>query len=472
MSDSKPMGPRGRGPGGNFTEGPVHTHIIRLTGFMMMGFVSMIMASLIETVYIGRLGTPQLAAVSFTFPLVMVMQGVAMGLGIGASSVVARTVGMGDRERVRRLVSHCLVLVAILIMILVVVGFSVAEAFFKLLGAQPDILALIIVYMDVWLLGLPLFTLSMVGSSLIRAAGNAAIPGYIMTVGSLLQVTIAPFLIFGLGPFPEMGLEGAAWAFVIARAASFSFTFYYLIRKERLLITSLDGVISSWKDILHVGLPAIATNLIMPVSMGIITRLLASHGPEVVAGYGVGSRVDSLVVMIVMALSSSIGPFVGQNWGAHKYDRVKAALSMANRFSLLWGVFAFIFMLLFGEFLVSLINDDPKVVETAATYLIIIPLSIGFMGIMAVSSSCFNALGKPMPPLIISINRMLVVYVPMALLGDYLWGYVGIFVATSASTILMGTVAWYWNRVVIDKEIAISLQPGLEEGSASVAQQV
>ncbi len=368
--------------------------------------------------------------------------------------------------------SHCLVLVAILILVLVVVGYSVAEPFFVLLGAQPDILSLILIYMDVWLLGLPLFTLSMVGSSLIRASGNAAVPGYIMTLGSLLQVCIGPFLIFGLGPLPELGLEGAAWGFVIARSVSFSFCFYYLIRKERLLITSMAGILSSWKDILHVGLPAIATNLIMPVSMGIITRLLANHGPEVVAGFGVGSRVDSLMVMIVMALSSSIGPFVGQNWGAHKYDRVKTALSMANRFSLLWGLFAFIFMLLFGESLVSLINHDPKVVETAATYLIIIPLSIGFMGIMAVASSCFNALGKPMPPLIISIHRMLVVYVPLALLGDYLWGYVGIFLATSASSILMGAVAWYWNRIVIDKAIAISLQPNTEDlaaGSADLA---
>lgn len=424
----------------------------------------MIMASLVETVYIGILGTPQLAAVSFTFPLVMIMQGVAMGLGIGASSVVARTVGLGDREKVRRLVSHCLMLVAILILVLVVAGYSVAELFFKLLGAQPDILPLILTYMDVWLLGLPLFTLSMVGSSLIRASGNAAIPGYIMTVGSLLQVCIAPFLIFGLGPLPELGLEGAAWGFVIARTASFSFCFYYLLRRERLLITSLQGILTSWKDILHVGLPAIATNLIMPVSMGIITRLLASHGPEVIAGFGVGSRVDSLMVMIVMALSSSIGPFVGQNWGAHKYDRVKAALRMANQFSLLWGLFAFVFMLLFGESLVSLINDDPKVVETATTYLIIIPLSIGFMGIMAVSSSCFNALGKPLPPLIISIHRMLVVYLPLAVLGDYLWGVVGIFLATSASSILMGTVAWYWNRIVIDKAIAI----GLSENSADL----
>ena len=110
-------------------------------------------------------------------------------------------------------------------------------------------------------------------------------------------------------------------------------------------------------------------------------------------------------------------------------------------------------MLLAGEYLVTLINDDPKVVETAANFLIIIPLSIGFMGITAIASTCFNALGKPLPPLILSINRMFLVYIPLALLGDYLWGYIGIFIATSATTILMGIVAWYWNKLIIRREI-------------------
>ena len=218
---------------------------------------------------------------------------------------------------------------------------------------------------------------------------------------------------------------------------------------------SLDGLITSWRQILHVGLPATATSLIMPVSMGIITRLLASHGPEVVAGFGVGSRVDALVTMVVMAVSMTTGPFIGQNWGAGKFDRVHNALSLTYRFSILWGLFAFVFMLVAGEYLVTLINDDPTVVETASSFLIIIPLSIGFMGITAIASTCFNALGKPLPPLILSICRMFVVYIPLALLGDYLWGYIGIFIATSATTILMGIVAWYWNKVIIGREIRL-----------------
>jgi putative MATE family efflux protein len=320
-----------------------------------------------------------------------------------------------------------------------------------MLGAEDEILNLTVMYINIWFLGLPLFALSMIGTSLLRAVGNAAMPGIVMTLGSILQVLISPLLIFGIGPFPEMGLEGAAWSFVIARTCSFLLCYYCVIFQEKLITRSLDGILDSWQRILHVGLPATATNLIMPVSMGIITRLLANHGPEVVAGFGVASRVDSIMVMIVFALASSAGPFVGQNWGAGKFDRVDKALSLCNRFSLVWGLIAFIFMLLFGESLVSLINQDPLVVESATWYLLIIPLSIGFMGIISIASSCFNAMGEPIPPLIISVFRMLIVYVPMALVLDHFFGYVGIFIATSISTILMGALAWYWNRAALRK---------------------
>lgn len=446
--------PRGRPGGrGNFTDGSVPVHLVKLTAFMLLGMSSFMIASLVETVYIGRLGTMELAAVSFTFPLVMVMQGVAMGLGVGASSVVARTIGAGDVERVQRLVSHCLLLVLLLLCTLAILGYLFCAPLFRLLGARPEVLPEIVSYMDVWLIGLPLFTVSMVGTNLIRAVGNPSVPGYVMTLGSVLQIAIGPFLIFGIGPFPRMGLPGAALAFVIARTISASYCISHLAFGERLIVPRLGGALDSWRQILHVGLPAMATSLINPVSMGIITRLLAGHGAAVVAGFGVGSRVGALVNIIVMALSSSIGPFVGQNWGARQYDRVRGALRLTYQFSLAWGVIAFLFMLLFGARLVALINDDAKVVEVASMYLVIIPLSIGFMGIMAISGSCFNALGKPLPPLVLSINRMIVVYIPLALLFDYLWGYLGIFIATAVATVLMGTIAWQWNRIVIHREI-------------------
>jgi len=437
----------------DFTTGPIHTHLIRLTGYMLLGFVSIMTASLMETVYIGMIGTNELAAVSFTFPLVMILQGVAMGLSVGASSIVARTMGTGDREKVRRLITHCFILVMVLILLFTSIAYANLEFFFELLGAQPHILPLIIRYMEIWLLGLPFFTVALVGSTLMRAAGDAVTPGYLMTVGSALHVIIAPFFIFGIGPVPEMGLEGAAIGFVLARTVSFCLYSYFIGYRDKLLIASLTGLWSSTRDILHVGLPAIASNLIGPVSMGIITRLLAAHGAEVVAGYGVASKIESMAVMLIIALGMSIAPFVGQNWGADKYQRVRDALSLSYRLSLLWGLFAFVMMVLFGEILVSLINVDPLVVQSATTYLYIVPLSMGCMGIMMISTQSFNALGKPMPPLVISINQTLLVYVPLAILGDYLWGYTGIFIATVVTSILMSILSWYWLNSVVKSRI-------------------
>lgn len=414
-----------------------------------MGFSAMTVAQLIEAVYLGHLGTMPLAAVSFTFPVIMVLQSIAMGMGIGASSIVSRTAGAGDRNQVKALVTHTLVLMLGLLVGLAILGRMFSAPIFAVLGAKGEVLHLVIQYMDIWFFGLPLFALSMIGTSLIRAVGNAAAPGIVLMVGSVLQIIIEPLLIFGIGPFPKLGIEGAALGFVIARAGSFSLCYYVLLFREKMLTTTLTGAVASWKSIMHVGIPATATNLIMPVSLGIITRLLASHGATVVAGFGVGSRISSLMVMIVFAVASSTGAFVGQNWGAQQYDRVNKALSFANKFVMAWGVVAFVIMLLFGRMLVSLINDDPTVVEAANWYLVITPLSIGFMGMTAIASSCFNAMGKPIPPLVISIARMFVVYVPLAILFDHLWGYVGIFVATSLSTILLGIVARVWNRQAI-----------------------
>lgn len=437
-----------------FTEGAVHTHLIRLTGYMTLGFVSIMTASLIETIYIGVLGTNQLAAISFTFPLVMLLQGVSMGLAIGASSVVARAMGSGDREKARRLITHCFVLVTVVIICLAVIAYLLLESFFTLLGAGPEVLPLTVAYSKIWLLGLPFFTIAFVGSTLMRAAGDAVTPGYLMTVGSALHVMIAPVFIFGLIGAPELGLEGAAVGFVLARVASFGLYFYYMGYRDRLLLPSLDGIATSCRQILHVGLPAIASNLIAPVSMTIITRLLAGHGAVVIAGFGVATRIEAMVMMIIFALAMSVAPFVGQNWEAGHYDRVKKALRLANGFSLLWGLLAFVLLASAAEQLVSLINDDPGVVAAASVYLIIVPVSIGFMGVMMTATQSFNALGKPMPPLVMSILQMLVIYLPLALIGDYLWGYVGIYIAFAATSVLMGTLGFFWINNVIKKELS------------------
>lgn len=243
-------------------------------------------------------------------------------------------------------------------------------------------------------------------------------------------------------------------------------SFYWLIYRERLLAPTMEGIGESWRSILHVGLPSMATSLVSPVASGIITRLLAGHGAAVVAGFSIAMRADMFIMMILMATASAIGPFVGMNWGARRYDRVRKAIQIVNGFCVVWGVFCFLFMLFFAEAIVGMINDDPDVIRSATLYLLIVPFSIGFMGLQSVATSTFNALGKPIPSLILSMARMAVLYVPVAIVADHFYGFVGIFFATSATSVVVGIWAYFWLKRLID---APGAAPVSEAGASASA---
>ena len=282
-----------------------------------------------------------------------------------------------------------------------------------------------------------------------------------MTAGSVLQTALCPTLVFGWFGAPELGIAGAAWAYALSRGSTTVF-YCFLLARLRLVRWTFAGLGSSWKSIMHVGGPAVASGLVMPASMYIVTRLLSSHGDAVVAGYNVASRVEMMAHMILWSASSSVEPLVGQNWGAGLYNRVRRALKLTNNFCLAWGLFTFVLMVSVGEQLVTLIDDDPTVVEVAVWFFYVIPLSIGLMGMTQVASACFNALGKPFPSLVISILRALAIYIPLALLGNWLFGYVGIFVATALTNVIVGVIAWSWNRSYLRGAIAsgADVRPG------------
>ncbi len=437
----------------SFAEGSVARHMVRLSGYMIMGFLSMTIAQLIEAIYLGSVGTTELAAIAFTSPLVMSLMAAARGIGIGASSVIARAFGRGDRARAAQLTTHCLLFVAAFAALCVAIGVPGAHAFFVLLGAHGRVLELADAYIAVWLVGFIFFGVSMVGTHLLRAVGNAAMPGLVMTIGSSLQIVIGPFAIFGWAGLPAMGIVGAAWAFVTARLVGFVLCMFWIVAKEHLLVAQLRGIVASAREILHVGLPATASNLVAPLSTGIVTRLLADSGHGVIAGFSVASRIEGVISMVVMAVAASVAPFIGQNWGAQLFDRVRAALKLCNGFCIGWGVVSFLFMLVAARWLVGRINGEADVVDAATTYLLIIPLSLGFMGVMGIASACFNALGKPTPPLVLSLLRLVVVLIPLALLGRSLAGYTGVFVAIATANVTIGALAYFWNQRTLNTEV-------------------
>ena len=431
--------------GQDLTIGPEYQHVLRLTGFMLLGFVAVMGANLIETLYIGKVGTLELAALGFTFPVVMGLQGMMMGLGIGASSVVARSIGSGEWRRAKVLITHSFVLVLLFVALITLMMTVYLENIFSLLGATGKTLEMSIEYMKIWLLGVPFFAIAMVGSTLMRAAGDAVKPGYLMVVGAVLQVILGPIFIFGYFGSSELGLAGAAIAFLIARTASFLMYVYYVF-KDDLVIFEIRDFWQSSRDILHVGLPAILSNIIAPVSMSVITRLLAGHGTVVIAGFSVASRIETMFAMVMWALSMSVAPFIGQNWGAKQFKRVSSSLRFGNWFAMGWGVFAYLSLIVLGPYVISLVNNDREVIEAATVYLLIVPLGMGMMGVMSNCMSSFNALGQPGPPFIMSVFQMLFLSIPFAIIGDHFFGYHGIFAGGVVSILIVAVVSLIWLR--------------------------
>jgi len=435
-------------PQKDLTLGSVPASLARLTAPMVMGVSSTILVQTLELGFIGQLSTQHVAAITFTFPLVMVLTSIALGIGIGTSSVIARSVGGGDNSEVKRLGSHALILVTSLALVLASMAWLAIDPLFTAMGASARMLPLIHSYLDIYLPSTALFTATMIASNIMRANGSANIPGVVMTLGAFLNLALDPILIFGWFGFPRLELAGAATAMAIVRIVTTVVLFYYLIRGDMVQVHHvLNGFVHSAKRILHIGLPAIATQLIGPVSAAIIIWLLAQHGEIIVAGFGVAGRIEAVAAMMLFALSGSIGPFVGQNWGARKFARVKDGVNVSYQFSLVWGFIVALPLYFFGDNIAALIDSSPEVIMVAGFYLALVPWGYGAWGVLMMASASFNALGKPLPSTALSFLRMFIIYLPLAAILNHFMGYQGIFIATLVSNVLLGLAGWLWFKV-------------------------
>ena len=232
------------------TEGSVAGTLIRLALPMMLGIVGMVAFNLVDSFFVGRLGTLELAAMSFTFPVVLVIMSISRGLGVGTTAVLARAIGEGDQHKVRRMTTDALLLSLIVVVAFVVAGLLTIEPLFRVLGAGDEVLPLIKKYMFIWYLGMPFVVIPMVGNSAIRATGDTKTPSAVMFVAILVNLALDPVLIFGLGPFPRLELAGAALATAIARATTLVIALLLLTRREKMLTLErvpLKQVFQTWR---------------------------------------------------------------------------------------------------------------------------------------------------------------------------------------------------------------------------------
>lgn len=433
----------------DLTKGPIALLLLKLTWPMVMGLMGMVMFNLADTYFIGRVGVDELAAMGFTFPVVMVVGAFALGIGIGTSSLMSRSIVTKERRTLRKYASEALLLGLLVASILVLIGQLTIEPLFRAMGASETVLPHIKDYMSIWYWGMLVVVFPMVGNNIIRATGDTFTPGMFMTISAIVNIIVDPFLILGYGPFPFLSIKGAAIATVIGRGTGMILTMYVIIKRERLLtvfLPSLKEVLRTWKKILYIAAPAAASVLITPLSIGIVTRIISKFGEEAVAAFGVVSRMEMFSLILVNALGSVMIIYAGQNWGKGKVMRLIKGFNVGVLFALGWGMLLFIVAQIWSEPIAGVFSDNAEVIRITAEYLLIVSFSYGFQGILMVGVNVFNGINKPLPSAGLTALRMFGLYVPLAWLASVYWDLTGVFWSAFLANILTGilTYTWLW----------------------------
>jgi putative MATE family efflux protein len=441
-----------QGKGARLTEGPVSKAIFSLMLPMMLGMLAIVVNNVAGAFFVARVSTEQLAAISFTFPVSFIVGAIAMALGTGTSSVVSRLFGSGNRDEVKRITAHAMLLGVICGVVVLIIGLNTIDPLFRLLGADENVLPFIHRYMQIYYWGGIFLVVPMIANSVLRASGDAKRPAMIMTTAAVLNVIIDPILIFGLFGFPRMEIEGAALGGVLANALTMCASGWFVVHREKLVDfahLALDQLTDSWRRILHVGLPSLTSSLVAPVTTAFITSQIATYGPEAVAGFGMASRLEGLTLLAMMSLSAAMTPFVGQNFGAKRLDRVRDGVNFAYRFSLMYGVGVAIFMQLFGGLITGLFGLEGEAKDTALLHMHIVPLSYLALGCGMTVNGALNALGRPMAAMWVSMSRTIAVYAPLAWVLSQFFGIIGIFIAAASANFISGGIGALWFRFAL-----------------------
>lgn len=435
------------------TEGNIGKILFNLTLPMIFGMLGFVIFNIVDTYYVAKLGILPVAALTFTFPVVLVISSLAQGIGIGASALVSKAIGENNHHKIVRYATDSLILGLALVFVFVVIGLFTIDPLFTALGADDLTLPIIREYMQIWYMGVIFVIIPMIGNNTLRALGDTKTPALVMTIAAGVNVVLDPIFIFGLGSIPAMGVRGAAIATVIARAITLIVSLHILINKRKLVTLKnihFGEVIQSFKDLLYIGIPNALTKIMQPISIGIITSIIAIYGNAAVAGFGITTRIEMFAMMISGALVTVFAPFIGQNIGAGKINRVKESLNLSVKFLMALGAIFSVMMFLIGGQLASIFTENVEIIKIAKTYLMIVPLSYGLQGVFTLGTTALNVLNKPILSTMITLIRTFLLYIPLALIGSNLLGLNGIWIAVVISFSIMAFISDKITKKTID----------------------
>lgn len=424
--------------------------LIRLSIPIMIGMGIHILYSIADMIFVGRLGGDAIAAVTFSGSFLFFLFSLS-SVSVGAQSLIARRTGAGDPDGANRAATHALLLGVFLGVVFFFLGQPFTEQMLRLVGARDQALAMGTAYMKILFLGAPLLFFNASSRAILTGEGDTKTPVVILAASTGLNIVLDPIFIYLLG----WGVPGAAWATLAAMLASFVAYFTFLfIRKASYVSFSPRFCRPSWdvlRNILKVGIPASMTMMIMSIGGMCFHRILSIYGSDAVAAYGLGGRVDMVIILPFIGVSTALLSLVGMYYGASRGDLVVRISAYAIKWSLFASVVFGCLVYLFPEGLLRVFTNDPSVIAIGKTYLRYIVFAYPMIAFGMNTGRILQGLGLGLPSLVITSTRVLLVSVPLAYLFTRVLGMslASVWVAFLLSGCVSTLISFVWLRTVL-----------------------
>lgn len=413
--------------------------LFKMTWPMLFGVLSLMSFQLVDSAFIGQLGILPLAVQGFTLPIQMVIIGIQVGLGIATTAVIAKAIGANQIRYAKQLGGLVITMGSVGVALFSGLLYLLREPILSLLSAPDSVLPIIDTYWIYWLVSAWVGAVLYFLYSVCRANGNTMLPGTMMMVTSVLNLILDPIFIFTL----DMGINGAALATIIALGIGILVVAPKVTQKHWMSFDWSDlNVFKSMRSIGNIMGPAMISQLLPPLSSMLATKLLASYGTAAVAAWALGSRYEFFAIVSVLALTMSVPPMVGKLLGANNLADIRKLVVIAAKFVIGFQLLIAIITLLASNGLALLMTSETEVETILSYHLMVVPFSLGPLGICMLMVSISNALGKSYTALTISALRLFAFFLPCLWLGAEFGGIQGLFWGAFIGNILAGVCAW------------------------------
>ncbi len=425
---------------------PLGRLLLRLSLPSIAATVTLSLYNIVDTFWVAKLGHEAIAALTIVFPYQILVFAMGIGSGIGIGALVSRRFGEKNPEATNHVAGQVFCLAAFWGLLFMAAAALFTEAILTTFGATPDIMTYSTQYLGIVAFGAPQIIFAMMVSSLIRGSGDAVKPMIIMITASVVNIILDPLVILGLGPFPEMGVRGAALATVIAQSVGAAIALYFLLGRRtayRIKIASLKPDFSILKDIYRVGAPSTILMIAESLCFALFNTVVSAFGSVAIAAVGLVVRIADLAFMPVFGLSDGLLPIIGFNFGAGYFKRLWRAVKLASLGILvLLGVGVLVIESLAPQ-IVGIFSNDPELlaVTVPAMRIMLATMFLGGPSVMFITT--FQGLSKGTMALVLSLVRQFIFFIPLLYLFRYLMGLNGVWLSLPASDVLSFSVAFF-----------------------------